>query len=87
MSVTPRQNSEIAQECDSKEGDRSKHKDDSGQDNGNNELLDDNDTNHQQMHKESFIINRNTLPHISTLLVRLQGEIFCYPYTKVTLYS
>jgi hypothetical protein len=24
-------------------------------------------TNHQQMHKESFIINRNTLLHVSTL--------------------
>jgi hypothetical protein len=43
-------------------------------------------TNHQQMHKESFIINRNTL-HVSTLLGHLQGEIFCYRYTKVALYS
>jgi hypothetical protein len=33
-------------------------------------------TNHQQMHKESFIINRNTLLHVSTLLVHLQGEFF-----------
>jgi hypothetical protein len=30
-------------------------------------------TNHQQMHKESFIINRNTLLHVSTLLGHLQG--------------
>jgi hypothetical protein len=28
------------------------------------------------MHKESFIINRNTLLHISTLLGHLQGELF-----------
>jgi hypothetical protein len=27
-------------------------------------------TNHQQMHKESFIINRNTLLHVSSLLGR-----------------
>jgi hypothetical protein len=33
-------------------------------------------TNHQQMHKESFIINRNTLLHVSTLLGHLQGELF-----------
>jgi hypothetical protein len=33
-------------------------------------------TNHQQMHKESFIINRNTLLHVLTLLGRLQGELF-----------
>jgi hypothetical protein len=33
-------------------------------------------TNHQQMHKESFIVNRNTLLHVSTLLGRLQGELF-----------
>jgi hypothetical protein len=33
-------------------------------------------TNHQQMHKESFIINRNTLLHASTLLGHLQGELF-----------
>jgi hypothetical protein len=44
-------------------------------------------TNHQQMHKESFIINRNTLLHFSTLLGHLQGELFCYRYTKVALYS
>jgi hypothetical protein len=40
-------------------------------------------TNHQQMHKESFIINRSRLLHVSTL----QGELFCYRYTKVALYS
>jgi hypothetical protein len=28
------------------------------------------------MHKESFIINHNTLLHVSTLLVHLQGELF-----------
>jgi hypothetical protein len=33
-------------------------------------------TNHQQMHKEIFIINRNTLLHVSTLLGHLQGELF-----------
>jgi hypothetical protein len=44
-------------------------------------------TNHQQMHKESFIINRNTLLHVSTLLGHLQGELFCYRYTTVALYS
>jgi hypothetical protein len=44
-------------------------------------------TSHQQMHKESFIINRNTLLHVSTLLGHLQGELFCYRYTKVALYS
>jgi hypothetical protein len=27
------------------------------------------------MHKESFIINRNTLLHVSTLLGHLEGEI------------
>jgi hypothetical protein len=27
------------------------------------------------MHKESFIINRNTLLHVSTLLGDLQGEL------------
>jgi hypothetical protein len=43
--------------------------------------------NHQQMHKESFIINRNTLLHISTLLGHPQGETFRYRYTKVALYS
>jgi hypothetical protein len=44
-------------------------------------------TNHQQMHKENFIINRNTILHVSTLLGHLQGELFCYRYTKVALYS
>jgi hypothetical protein len=39
--------------------------------------------NHQQMH--SFIINRNTLLHVSTLLDHLQGDLFCYRYTKVAL--
>jgi hypothetical protein len=33
-------------------------------------------TNHQQMHKESFIIDRNTLLHVSTLLGQLQGQLF-----------
>jgi hypothetical protein len=33
-------------------------------------------TNHQQMYKESFIINHNTLLHVSTLLGQLQGERF-----------
>jgi hypothetical protein len=33
-------------------------------------------TNHQQMHKENFIINRNTLLHVSNLLGHLQGELF-----------
>jgi hypothetical protein len=28
------------------------------------------------MHKESFIINRNTLLYVSTLLGHLQGELF-----------
>jgi hypothetical protein len=28
------------------------------------------------MNKESFIINRNTLLHVSTLLDHLQGELF-----------
>jgi hypothetical protein len=28
------------------------------------------------MHKESFIINRNTLLHVSTLLGHLLGELF-----------
>jgi hypothetical protein len=28
------------------------------------------------MHKESFIINRNTLLHVSTLLGHFQGELF-----------
>jgi hypothetical protein len=39
------------------------------------------------MHKEGFIISRNTLLHVSTLLSHLQGELFCYLYTKVVLYS
>jgi hypothetical protein len=39
------------------------------------------------MHKESFTIIRNTLLHVSTLLGHLQGELFCYRYTKVALYS
>jgi hypothetical protein len=33
-------------------------------------------TNHQQMRKESFSINRNTLLHVLTLLGHLQGERF-----------
>jgi hypothetical protein len=33
-------------------------------------------TNHQQMHKESFIINCNILLHVSTLLGHLQVELF-----------
>jgi hypothetical protein len=36
---------------------------------------------------KSFIINCNTLLHVSTLLGHLQGELFCYLYTKVALYS
>jgi hypothetical protein len=32
-------------------------------------------TNHQQMHKESYVVNRNTLLHVSTLLGHLQGEL------------
>jgi hypothetical protein len=39
------------------------------------------------MHKQSFIINCNTLLHVSTLLGHLQGERFPYRYTKVALYS
>jgi hypothetical protein len=39
------------------------------------------------MHKESFIINRNTFLHVSTLLGHLQGELLCYRYTKVALYT
>jgi hypothetical protein len=39
------------------------------------------------MHKESFNINRNTLLHVSTLLGHRHGELFCYRYTKVALYS
>jgi hypothetical protein len=33
-------------------------------------------TNHQQMLKESFIINCNTLLRVSTLLSHLQGQLF-----------
>jgi hypothetical protein len=44
-------------------------------------------TNHQQLHKDSFIINPNTLLHVSTLLGHLQGELFCYHHTKFALYS
>jgi hypothetical protein len=44
-------------------------------------------TNHQQMHKEGFIINPNTVLHVSTLLGHLQGEVFCYHYTKVAVCS
>jgi hypothetical protein len=32
---------------------------------------------------KSFFINYNTLLHLSTLLGHLQGELFCYRYTKV----
>jgi hypothetical protein len=39
-------------------------------------IIDSINTNHQQMHKKSFIINRNTLLHVSTLLGHLQGELF-----------
>jgi hypothetical protein len=35
------------------------------------------------MHKESLIVNRNTLLHVSTLLGHLPGELFCNHYTKV----
>jgi hypothetical protein len=39
--------------------------------------------NHQQMHKESFIINcKYTLLHVSTLLGHLQGETFRCLYTR-----
>jgi hypothetical protein len=44
-------------------------------------------TNHQQMHKESFIICHNTLLNVSTLLGHLQGELFRCRYTKVAFYS
>jgi hypothetical protein len=37
------------------------------------------------MHKEGFIINRNTLLHVLTLLGHLQGQLFCYRYTNVAL--
>jgi hypothetical protein len=42
---------------------------------------------HQQMHKTSFIINHNTLLHVSTLLGHFQGEFFLYRYIGVALYS
>jgi hypothetical protein len=42
---------------------------------------------YQKMHEESFIINRNTILHVSTLLGHLRGELFSYRYTKVALYS
>jgi hypothetical protein len=45
----------------------------------------DKNTNHKQMHKESFIINRNTLLHVSTLLGHLQGELSCYRCANVAL--
>jgi hypothetical protein len=32
-------------------------------------------------------VNCNTFLHVSTLLGHLQGELFCYRYTKVALYS
>jgi hypothetical protein len=44
-------------------------------------------TNHQQMYKESFNINRNTLLHVSTLLGHLQGETFRCRYTRVALHN
>jgi hypothetical protein len=34
------------------------------------------------MHKESFIINRDTLLHVPTLLGHLEGEVF---FVTVTL--
>jgi hypothetical protein len=34
------------------------------------------------MHKESFIINRNTLLHVSILLGHLQGELSVAPACK-----
>jgi hypothetical protein len=40
-----------------------------------------------KMHKENFIIDCNTLLHVSTLLGHLQGETFSYRYTRVALYS
>jgi hypothetical protein len=36
---------------------------------------------------KSFFVNYNTLLRVSTLLGHLQGELFCYRYTKVALYS
>jgi hypothetical protein len=41
-----------------------------------NILYSNKNTNHQQTHKESSIINRNTLLHVSTLLGNLPGERF-----------
>jgi hypothetical protein len=41
-----------------------------------NKEMENKNTNHQQMHKESFIISCNTLLHVSTLLGHLQGELF-----------
>jgi hypothetical protein len=38
---------------------------------------------HQQMHKEFFFINYNTLLHVSTLLGHLQGETFHCRYTRL----
>jgi hypothetical protein len=32
-------------------------------------------TNHQQMHKESYIVDRNKFLHVSILLGHLQGEL------------
>jgi exonuclease I len=32
-------------------------------------------TNHQQTHRESYIVNHHTLLHVSTLLGHLQGEL------------
>jgi hypothetical protein len=43
-------------------------------------------TNHQQMHKESCIINRNTLLHVSTLLGHLQGNFLLSLHWGCTLY-
>jgi hypothetical protein len=38
------------------------------------------------MHKESFIINRNTLLHVSTLVGHLQGDLFVIVTGRCTLY-
>jgi hypothetical protein len=38
---------------------------------------------HQQMHKEFFLVNYNTLLHVSTLLGHLQGETFLCRYTML----
>jgi hypothetical protein len=43
-------------------------------------------TDHPQMHKESFIINRNT-PTCFDPAGSSSGRTFCYRYTKVVLYS